>query len=930
MVTFSLCWIFFLSGVAALMFENLWFYQAGIALGNSVWASSLVLAGFMGGLALGNAAAGRFGHRVGRPIRAYAFLELTIGLAGFSLVLVLPALTPALASVLGPFLDLPWVMNPLRLSVAFALLVAPAAAMGATLPVLVAALYRRDPRFGRVLGLLYGWNTLGAVVGALVGELWLLEALGVRGTAAAAVAVNIVAALGAAALSRRLEPTTEAQPRPTPVAMAPRARLYLLAAAIFGFALLGLEVVWFRFLMLFVWGTGAAFAILLAVVLAGIGLGGLLGSRLASRAQGGLLPSLAFLCGAVCLLLYAGFQSGPRAYLWVDVARLAALLMFPVALLSGVIFTLLGDAIEEAAPGESRAAGFLTFANTAGATLGSLFAGFVLLPRLGMEGSWALLGVLYGVAAAVLWLAGARPTGRAARIGAFTSAALWFVACVVLPYGQMERRHLPAAIAFYTGAARTAVADVREGLTETIVYLETRAFGEPHSHRMLTNGFSMSGTNLNAQRYMKLFVHLPAALHPELRSALLISFGVGMTAEALVKTDSLERIDVVDISRDVLEMNRVVFPDPKTAPLSDPRVQVHVGDGRYFLQTTRQRFDLITGEPPPPKLAGVTRLYTREYFELVHGRLNEGGLVSYWLPVHSLMGDDAPSMIRAFCDVFRDCTLFGGAGLDWILLGSRGGVGAVPLSRLARPWRPGAVADELRSIGVESPAQLGALFIADAEQLQELIGDAPPVTDDHPKRLSETVPDVSQAAPRFRAWMHGSATTRRFEESDWVERVWPPSLRAQTRAAMAAEAGYQEVTLFGRRPFVKSLPSLDRALRTTRQVTLPLWLLGSDADRQAAAGRRLAEPGRHSAARAEVALGALASRRYGEAADAFSTARAELANAPGTEAWRQAEVYSRLMAGDSTGAQAPLAELRASAAPADRELLEFLEAHFEL
>jgi spermidine synthase len=146
----------------------------------------------------------------------------------------------------------------------------------------------------------------------------------------------------------------------------------------------------------------------------------------------------------------------------------------------------------------------------------------------------------------------------------------------------------------------------------------------------------MSGSGIIGRRYMSLFIHLPVAFHPEPRDALLISYGVGNTAQSLTRVEGMRSIDVVDISREILEMSEVIFPDSQENPLRDPRVTVHVDDGRYFLQTTPKSFDLITGEPPPPRLGQVTYLYTQEYFQLAHDRLRPGGLVSYWLPVDQL------------------------------------------------------------------------------------------------------------------------------------------------------------------------------------------------------------------------------------------------------------------------------------------------------
>ena len=703
--------IFFLSGCAALIFENLWFYQAGITFGSSVWASSLVLAGFMGGLALGNALAARLRSRHLRAIRIYAMLELAIAVSGFALVVGLPSLTSVFAGVMEPLLSSAWIVNPLRLVLAFLLLLIPSTAMGATLPVMVSALYRRDPRFGSVLGRLYGWNTLGAVVGALAGDFALIEALGIRGTGVAAGAIGLTAAGLAFALSRRVEHDTPAaapEPEGPPEKLSRSAWWFLGAAAIAGFTLLGLEVVWFRFLLHFMFGSSQTFAILLATVLAGIGLGGLLGGGLAGsedRARQ-LLPAAALLTGVVCLALYWRYPAAPPDYRSGAAALRALSLMFPVAFLSGVLFTMLGAALKNEIENETRAAALLTLANTTGATAGPLLAGFVFLPTLGVDRSVQVLSGLYLLLGLVTFLAGAGPNHIANRVVAGVAGASLLGMLVAFPAGATLERHLEPVLAQFTRPGEVEPVAMREGVTETIVYLEEKAFGEPIAYRMLTNGYSMSGTAVPGLRYMKLFVYLPMALNPDARTALLISYGVGTTAKALTNTSGLESIDVVDISRDVLEMNEIVYPEEGELPLDDPRVEVHVEDGRYFLETTKKRFDLITGEPPPPKMAGIVTLYTREYFELVHERLNQGGIVSYWLPAHTLSPSDSRAIIHAFCDVFEDCTLWGGAGLDWILLGTRGATGPGTRERFATQWNDPAVRQDC-CMAVEYPEQLG-------------------------------------------------------------------------------------------------------------------------------------------------------------------------------------------------------------------------------
>src|SRR4051812_3317106 len=188
------CCAFVASGAAALTFESLWFHQAGIVFGSSVWASSLVLSGFMAGMAFGSAWAARLGDRLHSPLRAFVLLELIVGVTGVALVYGLPLLTPLMAAASAGLERAPFALNSLRFVAAFALMVVPSTAMGMTLPFLARAARGWDSSFGRVLGLLYGLNTLGAVGGVLACELVFVASFGVHRTALIALSLNLVAA----------------------------------------------------------------------------------------------------------------------------------------------------------------------------------------------------------------------------------------------------------------------------------------------------------------------------------------------------------------------------------------------------------------------------------------------------------------------------------------------------------------------------------------------------------------------------------------------------------------------------------------------------------------------------------------------------------------------------------------------------------------
>ncbi|MCP5060433.1 MAG: spermidine synthase [bacterium] len=840
-MTTLLCAIFFLSGASALLFETLWFNQAGLVFGNSVWASSLVLAAFMAGLAVGNGVVARYGSLITRPVRFYAGLEGVIALTGVLLVVGLPSLVPILTPVLGPVIEVPWAANAIRLTVGFAVLLVPSTAMGATLPILVKALLARDENFGSVLGRLYGWNTLGAVVGAVAGEAALLAWLGVRGSALVAGSVNLVVAAVAFALSDRFVPAgrVSADHEATSL-VSPTARRLLSAAFLSGFALLALEVVWFRFLLLFVHGTSLVFSAMLGVVLTGIALGGLAAGRVLRARPDAywLAPLLSLLSGAVIVALYATFALLPEreSYTagWLETAKYSAALMLIPAFLSGAVFTCIGTALEREVAPPTRAAGWMTLWNTLGSGLGSLAGGFVLLPLLGIERSFFAAAAAYLL---VAWLALPAAIGARGRLGraGWALAAAGLASLAFFPFGLMEGTFLHRSIGHYLQGGVRAIAAVDEGRTETVVLLDSEFLGQHLDHVLVTNGHSMSSSGREARRYMKLYVVLPNAFEPEPRQALLISYGVGNTARALVDTPSLERIDVVDISREILEMSSVIHPEPGSNPLDDPRVHVHIEDGRYYLQTTDRRYDLITGEPPPPKNAGVVNLYTREYFQLSHDRLTEDGIHTYWLPIHGLTVEDARSIVSAYCEVFSDCSLWNGTAGDWMLVGSRGRSWDVSDADFGAAWRDPERLPALREIALEHPEQLAATFLADSRQLRAFVDGAPPLVDDFPKRLSHHLPDRAALWPDFAPWVDAADARRRFQESAFVREALSPELRERALPWFEAQRVLNDHTAAGYRFVTRDADAvardLDWMLRETELSTLVLWGLGTDVNR---------------------------------------------------------------------------------------------------
>jgi len=931
--------VFLVSGASALIFETLWLHLAGLTFGVSIYASALVLSSFMGGLALGNALISRFGRDVLDPVRFYAAMELLVGLWGALLVLCFPMLSVWLGAVLHPALDSPALLNILRFSFSFLLFLLPATAMGVTLPLLVKALARRPGEFGTALGRLYGVNTLGACLGALLGEMVLIGPLGLVGTGLVAAGLNVLAAVGALTIAARFrdDPVLEDAPaKPATAPLTTRAKRLLAAGFLAGGAFLALEVVWTRFLQLFVRSTSLAFAVMLAVILAGIGLGGMFAGWWLRREVDGrrIAAPLALLTAAAALLSFRLFEAasglelgGYQTVDWRYIMTLSTALMFPAAFVSGILFTALGEAFHREVGDRARSAGLVAMANTLGAMTGPLVAGFVLIPTMGMEATLFLLCALYVLPA--LLCAGRTAPWPALGSNRFLQAAgaAFVLFLALFPFGVMQT-YLKRACVEFLKDGESLVKTV-EGVTGTLQYLRKDYLGQPLYYRLVTDGYSMASNDRGASRYMRLFAYFPEAVLPNPKSALLICFGTGSTASALVEDKRLERIDVVDISRDVLAGSKIVYSQPGTNPLDDPRVATHVEDGRFFLLATRKKFDIITAEPPPPMMAGVVNLYSREYFKLMRDRLNDGGMVTYWLPVFELSPDDAKAILRAFADVFDHVSLWNGDNFNWMMVGVKKPKGPKPAADFPALWREGATAAGLRQIAVEEPAQLGALFMLDGKALTDYLGDAKPLTDNYPKRLTgypQTPQDQQRDVAVHNAQMDALAARDRFAASAEADLLLPQPVKAEAEAWFETQQIFN-VYLNNMIPPPPPLPAVNYVLSGTDLRVLPLWLMKSDLKKVEIVGNALAA-GMPPSAETEFQLGVKALADHNYLLAEAKLKRAQDLGYPSNLA--PARVYVLCMAGLTSQAEelARVAFKGAQASPGAKTYMEWLARTF--
>jgi tetratricopeptide (TPR) repeat protein len=243
----------------------------------------------------------------------------------------------------------------------------------------------------------------------------------------------------------------------------------------------------------------------------------------------------------------------------------------------------------------------------------------------------------------------------------------------------------------------------------------------------------MSSTAPLDQRYMRALAHIPLLAMDRPERVLVIGFGVGNSTHAATLHPSVTRVDVADLSRNILT-HASYFDDATHGVLQSPKVQVFVNDGRQHLQMEPPAtYDLITLEPPPIAHAGVAALYSKEFYALARTRLKPGGYVSQWLPAYQVPSESSLAMVRAFVDVFPQAVLLSGSQAELILLGTTAPRIEIDPTRLQAALAAApAVADDLRRFDLATPRDIIGTFVGSAETLRQASADAPPVTDDRP------------------------------------------------------------------------------------------------------------------------------------------------------------------------------------------------------
>ncbi len=684
--------VFTASGFAGLIYESIWSHYLKLFLGHAAYAQTLVLAIFMGGMALGAWAASRLSARWTDLLLAYALIEALIGIISLGFHQVFVAATAFAFDQVIPALGSPAAVHAFKWSLAAGLILPQSVLLGMTFPLMTGGVLRLAPgRSGYAIAMLYFTNSLGAGIGVLASGFYLIAAAGLPGTLVVAGALNLVVAAAAVLLRKAGVPVQPVAPAASRQSTSlPMGRLLLAVAALTGMSSFMYEIGWIRMLSLVLGTSTHAFELMLSAFILGIAFGGLWVRRRIDAAADSVrllgwvqvamgIAALAtlpvyvssFEFMQVAMQSLARTEGGYLAFNFVSHGICLAV-MFPAAFCAGMTLPLITVSLLRSGAGE-RAIGQVYASNTAGAIAGVLVAVHLGLPLLGLKGL-IVAGAAIDLALGVVLL-------RSYPAVAISACAI--VAAVFAV--RLDALHMASGVyrssALLQPAGGEQVRAHIDGKTATVAVtggkelLALRTNGKPEG------GIRVDGGQpTNDEMTMTLTGALPQFLAPGARRVANIGFGTGITTHLLLASGTIETVDTVEIEPAVVAAAAHLRPFNARA-LDDPRSRLHYEDAKTYFSARQVRYDVIVSEPSNPWVSGVASLFSTEFYRDVRRYLRDGGLLLQWVNVYETTPELVATILAALDANFADYELWMSNAGDLIVVAAHNGTVPAPDAR---------------------------------------------------------------------------------------------------------------------------------------------------------------------------------------------------------------------------------------------------------
>ncbi|MGD0573012.1 MAG: fused MFS/spermidine synthase [Sedimentisphaerales bacterium] len=725
--------LFFASGISGLIYEVVYLRILSRTIGVTAYATAVTLAAFMAGLALGSFIFGRLVDKRDDQLRIFALLQIWLAVFAIITPFILIGSTDVYKFVSIMTHQSTTAISLSKVIVSFLSLLVPTVLMGGTLPALTSYLVRQGGMFGENFSLLYGLNTLGAVLGVVLSGFITIGAIGEWNTIFIGATINLVVGFVTFVVYRRkLRFTGQTGVTHNVAARTVDNRIsvysdtvrkmVLIAFMISGFTALAYEVVWTRQLILFLQTSIYAFSGMLAIFLVGVAIGSMFMNRYVDRLRTPLLifGILELAIGALSIFNLYLFGSLDSTILTRVLSPVV--LVLPLTLLFGAIFPIASLCYAKSTDLTGTSVGILYTFNAVGNVAGSLFTGFLFISLLGSSKTVIILGfvnIMLGLV--LLWLEPRTSRGYKLKFLLIVPAA------VLLTLGFKGRD--PFLTVIENRIAKDAKYYEIYHNRETVEGTVTSFVRDGFKHLWI-NGYGQ--TTLCTET--KLMAHLPVMLADKPKEMLVMCFGMGTTARSACIYDDLN-ITCVELVPEVYKCFGYYHSDAQKV-ISRPNVRFIANDGRNFLLLSPDKYDVIIVDPSPPVYnAGTVNLYTREFFTLCREHLTPGGVMCLWFPGSSQQ--DNLNICKTFYSVFKNMTLWKSLhnnNRGFYLLGTSAPTN-IDRSKIEHAFtNPRLVKDlsEIDKVGITSEQLLNLFLMRDGKSLDELTETASIITDNHP------------------------------------------------------------------------------------------------------------------------------------------------------------------------------------------------------
>lgn len=736
----QLFFIFFISGFSGLLYESIWTHYLKLFLGHAAYAQTLVLAIFMGGMAIGAWLCSRFSVRWTNLLVVYAIVEGIIGIGGLCFHLLFTNVLDLSFDTIIPSLGSSSLIITYKWSLAALMVLPQSILLGMTFPLMSGGVLRLFPDHrGRSIAMLYFTNSLGGAIGVLVSGFITIRWVGLHGTILLAGMLNLLLAFVVWNLFASTPSTAkEAGQLPRTVQMDGGYTLMLSVAMLTGMASFIYEIGWIRMLSLVLGSSTHAFELMLSAFILGIALGGLWIKGRIDK----LVNPITFLAWIQIIMgisalatlpiyghtfnimqwLVDSLQKTEGHYLLFNLAShgLALLIMLPTTFCAGMTLPLITHALLRQGTGE-RAIGAVYGINTLGAIIGVMFAVHIGMPYLGLKGlltGGAIIDIALGILLFLRYGWGAAPSlSRLVSAGGLVAIAL------VLFVVELNPNKMASGVYRYgrlIDGTNERVLSHRDGKTATISLTSTL----DGSLGIRTNGKSDASINMKKggapsddETTMTLIAAIPLLLKPDAGYAANIGLGSGMTGHVLLASPGIKRLDTIEIEPEMVEAAKAMQPF-NARVFSDPRSYIHIEDAKTFFSYQKERYDIILSEPSNPWVSGVAGLFSSEFYNHMKRYLNEGGILAQWIQIYEFDLNLLTSVVKALADQFEDFAIF---SLDYgdilVLAGDRGSLSLKRLERIAIP----ELIPDLNRIGVNSIDDIRIRLIGNRATLLPLL-----------------------------------------------------------------------------------------------------------------------------------------------------------------------------------------------------------------